>query len=149
MAELFGERQPSGILHMATVDHIGKRADALPRLVLKPHRTRHLAVDRGDLFARTQVGYRRGAILLGDTKCDAAAGAAAVQPQHQAGLFRRSAMDEGIDAKRAVLADQPRRDALDEIEARPPYQRAIAEHPEVAFGSVSVGEGYRRHFAIR
>src|SRR5262249_61768366 len=95
----------------------------------------------------TRLAPGRGAILPGTTKCAAAAGAAGVHPQPQAGPSRRSAMDERIAAKRAVPADQPRRDALDEIEARPPYQRAIAEHPEVAFGSISVGEGCRRHFA--
>jgi hypothetical protein len=41
-------------------------------------------------------------------------------------------MDEGIDAKRAVLADQPRRNPFDEFEAGAPYQGAVTEHPEVA-----------------
>ena len=140
MTELFRQRQPPGILHMAAVDHIGQRADALARLVLKPDRAHHLAIDRGDLFARAQICDGRGALLVRDPKRDAAAGAAAVEPEHQAGLFRRSAMDEGIDAERAVLADQPRRNLLDELEARPPHQRAVAEHPEVAFGQFRFGQ---------
>src|SRR5260370_5423872 len=61
-------------------------------------------------------------------------------------------MDEGIDAERAVLADQPRRHPLEELEARPPHQRAIAEHPEVTVGKFRFGEGGERnggHFANR
>ena len=40
-------------------------------------------------------------------------------------------MDERIDAKRPVGADEPRLDPFNKVEARPPDQRAIAEHPEV------------------
>ena len=72
-------------------------------------------------------------LLCRDPERDAAAGAAAVEPEHQARLFRRAAMDEGIDAERAVFANQPRRDPFDEFEAGAPHQRAIAEHPEVAW----------------
>ena len=43
----------------------------------------------------------------------------------------------------AVLADQPRRHPLDEFEARPPHQRAVAEDPEVV-GSV-LDSGDLRH----
>src|ERR1019366_802723 len=101
---------------MAAIDHVGQRADALPRLVLQPHRPHYLAVDAGDLFALAQVGERGGAALLRDPKRDAAAGAAAVEAEHEAGLFRRSPMHEGVDAERAMLADQPRRDLFDELE---------------------------------
>ena len=78
-------------------------------------------------------------VFVGDAERDAAAGAAAVEAEHEARLFRRAAMDEGIDAERAMFADQPRRNLLDEFEARPPHQRAIAEDPEVAFGIRGVG----------
>jgi hypothetical protein len=43
-------------------------------------------------------------------------------------------MDERIDAKRPMGADEPRFHALGEVEARTPDQGAIAEHPEVAGG---------------
>jgi len=36
---------------MAAIDHVDERADALPCLVLQPHRPLHLAIDRRDLFA--------------------------------------------------------------------------------------------------
>src|SRR5882724_11919721 len=114
---------------MATIDHVGQRAYPKPRLVLQPYRPHHLAIDRRDLFAFAQIGDGSGAAVLRDAKCDAAAGAAAVEAKHETRLFRRSPMHEGIDAERAMFADQPRRDAFDEFEARPPDQRAIAEHP--------------------
>ena len=84
-------------------------------------------------------------MLLRDPERDAAAGAAAVEAEHKAGLFRRAAMHEGVDAERAMFADQPCRDLLDELEARPPHQRAIAEHPEVAFGQFRFGQDLGWH----
>src|ERR1700754_596076 len=133
MAQLLGKRKPAGILDMAAVDHVSERADALPPLVLEPYRAHHLAVDAGDLLALAQIGDDGAAVLLRDLVCDAAAGAAAVEAEHQARAFGRAAMDKRIDAERAVFADQPRRHLLDELKARPPHQRAVAEHPEVAF----------------
>jgi hypothetical protein len=76
VAQLFCRRQPSGILYMAAVDHIDQGADALAHLVLQPHRSFHLAIDRGDLLALAQIGDGSSAVLLGDPECDAAAGAA-------------------------------------------------------------------------
>src|SRR3979490_2357621 len=94
---------------MAAVDHIRERADALPRLVLQPHRACHLPIDGGDLLAFAQVGDGRGAVLFGDPERDAAAGTAAVETEHEPGLFRRSPVHERIDAERAGLAAPPRR----------------------------------------
>ena len=133
----FRKRQPSGILHMAAIDDEAQRPYLPPRFLLEldpPHR---FQIDCRHLFAPAQIGdgllARRGC----DPKGDAAAHAAAVEPQHQAGPLRRAAMDERIDAQRPVQADQPRRHAFDEVEARTPHQRAVAEDPEV-FGVVPV-----------
>jgi hypothetical protein len=41
-------------------------------------------------------------------------------------------MNEGIDAKRPVQANEPSWNSLDESKARTPHQRAIAEYPEIA-----------------
>jgi hypothetical protein len=54
-------------------------------------------------------------------------------------------MDEGIDAERAVFADQPRRNPFDELEARAPHQGAVAEHPEVACREFRIVERHRGH----
>ena len=65
VAQLLGRRQPAGILHMAAIDDIDQRADALPRLVLQPHRSLHLAVDRSDLFTLAQIGDGGRAVPFG------------------------------------------------------------------------------------
>ena len=145
MAQLFRRRQPPGILHMAAVDHVDECADALACLVLQPDRSFHLAVDRGDLLALAQIGDGGCAVLLRDPERDAAAGAAAVEPEHEARLLRRAAMDEGIDAERAVFADQTRRNPFDEFEARAPHQGAVTEHPEVACREFRIVERLRGH----
>src|SRR5580693_2871737 len=136
MAKLLRGRKPSCILHMAAVDDIGERADALPRVVLQPYRAHHFAIDGGDLLALAQIGDRCRAVVLRHAERDATAGAAAIEPEHETGLFRRAAVHEGIDAERAMLADQARPNPLDVLEARPPHQRAIPEHPEVALGKL-------------
>ena len=82
-------------------------------------------------------------MLFGDPERDAAAGAAAIEAEHQPGLFRCSPVHKGVNAERAMLADQPGRHLLDELEPGPPHQRAIAEHPEVCGAAgfrVSVGQ---------
>src|ERR1700726_4328041 len=145
MAKLLGWRKPSCILQMAAVDDIGERTDALPCVVLQPHRAHHFAIDGGDLFALAQIGDRCRAALLRHAERDAAAGTATIEPEHETRLFRRAAVHEGIDAERAMLADQARPNPLDVLEARPPYQRAIAEHPEVALGKLGFGEGNGHH----
>src|SRR5882724_8841551 len=132
---------------MAAVDHVSQRADPLPGFVFQPDRTHHFAIDVGGLLAAAQILHGVVAVPGRDPKRDAAAGAAAVEPEHEAGLFRRPAMIERKDAERAVLADQPRRDLFDEFEARPPHQRAIAEHPQVAFGQFRFGWAFRWHRA--
>ena len=78
MTKLLGERQPSRILHVAAIDHVSERADALPRVVLEPQRPRYLAIDGCHLLALAQIGNGRGAALLRDAERDAAAGAAAI-----------------------------------------------------------------------
>ena len=124
-------RQAAGILAVAAVDHVTERGHAALRVVVEPDRPPGLAIDARDLLARAQVIDGGGPFGRRDAIGDAAAIAAAVETEHQAGLFRRAAMHEGIDAKRAVRADQPRVPPLQEVEAGPPHQRAIAEHPEV------------------
>src|SRR5882724_12951964 len=132
---------------MAAIDHVDERADALALFVLQPHRSLHLAIDRGDLLALTQIGDGGAAVPFGDPECDAAAGAAAIQAEHQARLFRRAAMNEGIDAERTMFADQPGRNPFGESEARAPHQRAVTEHPEVGWREFAIWQGNRGHRA--
>ena len=79
---------------MAAVDDVAERPHLPARLVLEldpPHR---LQIDAGDLLAAAQIGDGLVALCGGDAEGDAAAHAAAVEPQHQAGLLRRAAMDK-------------------------------------------------------
>ena len=129
--QLPGKRQPAGILPVAAVDHVAERVHGLLRVVVEPDRAHGLAIDLGDLLARAQI-IDGGAALCGRHPVgDAAAIAAAVEAEHQAGAFRGTAMDEGIDAKRPVGADQAGVAALEVFEAGPPHQRAVGENPQV------------------
>src|SRR5215510_16192271 len=109
-AELLVERQPAGILHMAAISDIGQRADTLLRRVVEPDRAHHFTIDVGGLLAGAQIFDGKLAQLGRDTEGDATAGAAAVEAQYQAWFFRGAAMIEGIDAERAVFANQTGRD---------------------------------------
>src|SRR5277367_953738 len=92
--ELLDQGQSSGILYVTAIDHIGQRANPLAGPVAEPDRAQHLAIDIGGLLAAAQIFHRLAAQLRRDAERDAAAGAAAVEPQYKAGLFRRSAMIE-------------------------------------------------------
>jgi hypothetical protein len=68
MAQLFDERQPPGILHVAAVDHVDERADALaaPRSPATPIVSPR--VDRGDLLALAQIGNGGRAVSFSATR---------------------------------------------------------------------------------
>src|SRR5437660_468694 len=54
--QLLLERKPAGILPVSTVDHVAQCRHPLLGLALEPDRARAFAIDRGDLFARAQIG---------------------------------------------------------------------------------------------
>ena len=86
--------EAAGILHVAAIDDVTERVDLSPRLVFQldpPHR---LQIDAGDLLTLPQVGDRCVALGGGDPIGNAAAHAAAIEPQHQARLLRGSAMNK-------------------------------------------------------
>src|SRR4029077_18293285 len=114
--------------------------------VFEPNRSHDLAVDVGGLLAAAQIFNRFVAPLRNHPERDAAAGAAAVQTEHEARLFRRATMVERVDAQRAVFADQARRNLLDDLEARPPHQRSVAENPQVVSGGFGSGGDFSGHF---
>ncbi len=128
------QRQPSGILPVAAVHHVAERVHALLRVVVEPDGARGLAIDQGDLLACPQVGDGGRALFRRNPIGNAAAIAAAVEPEHQAGRLWRAAVHEGIDAERAVGADQAGMAALEDVEARPPHQRSVGENPQVCAG---------------
>src|SRR5262249_58361458 len=115
---------PARILRMTPIDHIDECAHAPLRLAGNEHVPPGLTVDHGDLLARAEISDGRGPRRAADPIGDAAAGATAVEAEHETGLFRRAAMDEGIDAQRPVQADEARGRALREVEAPDPHPRA-------------------------
>src|SRR5258705_11395495 len=100
---------------MAAIDHESQRADPLPGFIFQPDRTHHFPIDVGGLLAAAQILHGVVAVPGRDPKRDAAAGAAAVEPEHEAGLFRRPAMIERIDAERPARAAQASRDLTDDL----------------------------------
>src|ERR1700676_4066604 len=101
---------------MAAVYRVAQRLDAKLGIVVQPHGAPFLAVDHGGLLARPQIGDGLVAFGGGDAIGDAAAIAAAIKPEHQTWLLRRAAMHEGINAERAMGADQAGAAALLEFE---------------------------------
>ena len=128
--QLFGEAEAACILFVAAIHHVAERLHVLPRIVVEPDPSPGFQIDHGHLLAGAQIVDGFGALFRSHPVSNAAAIAAAVEAQHQTGLFRRTAMHEGIDAERPMRPDQPGLPALQHFEPRPPHQRAIGEDPE-------------------
>ena len=88
-----GDIEPTGILHMAAVDDVAQRPHLTPRFVFKLDPPHSFEIDAGDLLATAQIGDGFVALRSGDTIGNTAAHAATVETQHQAGAFRRAAMN--------------------------------------------------------
>src|SRR6516162_6586073 len=68
----------------------------------------------------------------GDAIGPAAAGSAALEAEDEPRPGRAAPVMGGADAEGAVIALEQRRPRFDELEARPPHERAIGEDPEIA-----------------
>ena len=99
------QRQAAGILPVTAIDHVAERVHASLRVVVQPDGAPGLAIDEGDLLACAQIGDCFGALVARYPVRDSAAIAAAVEAEHQPGLFGRAAVDEGVDAERPVRPD--------------------------------------------
>ena len=95
-------REAAGVLRVAAVDRVAERLDPPLRLAREPDAAHQLPIHRRGLLALAQIGERGGALLRRDAIGDAAAGAAEIEPEHEAGPLRRAAMVERIDAERAM-----------------------------------------------
>src|SRR5262245_64589635 len=98
--QLLLERETAGVLHVSAVDHVAERRHPPLRLLLQPDRADALAVDRRHLLAGAQIGDGARAFGRRHAIGDAAAGAAPIEPEHEARPLRRPAVYEGIDAER-------------------------------------------------
>src|SRR5260370_40629514 len=63
--QLLLEREPSGILRVSTVDHVAQRRHPPLGLALEPDRAHALAINRGHLLARAQIGDGLAAVGRG------------------------------------------------------------------------------------
>lgn len=126
--------EASGILGMAAVDqeHEGHHV-ARPRRCER-NATRGFKINGGYLFAFAQVRDGGTAIRRCHPIRDAAAGAAAVKAEHEAGLFRGAAVNIGIHTQRPVQPDEPCRDAFKMRETRPPHERTVTKDPKIFIG---------------
>src|SRR5262249_56965706 len=102
MMHLLLEGKPSGVLGMPAIHQIAERWHAALRLALEPDRPHALSIDRGDLLAGAQVSDRARPRCRAHAVGYAAAGSAAVEPEHQPRPLRRAAMNEGINAQRPM-----------------------------------------------
>jgi hypothetical protein len=157
----------SGILGMAAVDQEDEGCHVARRRRCKRNATSGFKVNGGYLFAFPQI--RDGGIAI--RRChpigDAATGAATVEAEHEAGLFRGTAVNIGIHTQRPVQPDEPCRDAFKVWETRPPHERTVTKNPKIVIGgrlrnvherrlsfgreaSLTAGEGRRKiHRKIR
>jgi len=135
--------ETSGILGMAAVDDVdestgpGSAKQLCDAIMLRPCGIERdgeasFGIDARDLFPLPQVGegFRRPPGR--HAKRHAQARSAAIEPQYEAGPFRRAAVNVREHAERAVIAVDAGHVAFEERETRPPHQRAVAEHPEIA-----------------
>ena len=68
------------VLRVRAVDDVANCAHPAPGIVLELHRTERLAVHGRDLLAFAQIGDGRVSIAGEHAVCDAATGAAAIEP---------------------------------------------------------------------
>src|SRR3974377_285609 len=121
IVQLLGDRESPGILPVAAVYHVAKSVHRLLRIVIEPDCAPRLAINQGDLLARPQIADRSFPFARCHPVGDAAAIAAAVEAQHQPGLFRRTAVMEGIDAEGPMRPDRAGVAPFQKIETRPPH----------------------------
>jgi len=119
---------------MAAIDQEDEGCDVARRRPCERNATRGFKVNGGYLFAFAQIRDGGTAIRCRHPVGDAAAGAAAVETEHEARLFRSAAMNERIHTQGAVQPDEACRGALKVREARPPHERTVTKHPKIFIG---------------
>jgi len=126
--------EASGILGMAAVDQEDEGCHVARRRRCERNATRGFKVNGGYLFAFPQIRDGGTAIRRCHPIGDAATGAAAVEAEHKAGLFRGAAVNVGIHTQRPVQPDEPCRNAFKVRETRPPHERSVTKHPKIFIG---------------
>lgn len=80
------------------------------------------AIDHRDLFAGAEIVDCLFSVGVADAEGNAAAGAAPIKAEDEAGIVRRSTMDMRIHAERPMKAMKCRDDAFNMVETGPPHQ---------------------------
>ena len=108
------------------------------------HRNQARLVHAPRHFAEPTARKRAAQARCIDAIGHAPARAAAAQAHDKTGLALRAAIARRQDAERAVVPVRAAERFLPVLEARRPHERAIAEHPEVAFGQqrLELAEGH-------
>ena len=121
----------------------GERANHAP--ARQAHRDQPRRINAPEHLAFPEIGQRTARGALVDPVRHAPARAAAAQAHHQAGLLARAAIAGGEQAQGAVIAVRAAEHLARIAEARRPHQRAVTEHPQVAFRQPR-GEFGKFHF---
>jgi hypothetical protein len=134
------------LAHIGGVGGIGDEREGAHGLVLDLHRNQPRLVDAARHLPVPETRQRAPQAWCIDAVSHAPARAAAAQAHHQAGLAVRAAVARRQDAERAVVTVRAAERLLLVLEAGRPHERAVAEHPEVAFRQ-SRAELAERHCA--
>jgi len=124
----------SGILRMLRSTRKDEGCHVARRHRCKRNATRGFKVNGGYLFAFPQIRDGGTAIRRCHPIGDAATGAAAVEAEHEAGLFRGTAVNVRIHTHTPVQPDEPCRDAFKIRETRPPHERTVTKNPRFFIG---------------
>src|SRR4029077_1059748 len=88
--QLLRERQPSGVLAMASIDDITKRMHTFFRVVVEPDPPPSLAIDQSNLLAAAQIFDRFVSACRRHPVGNSTAIAAPIKPEYQTGFLRGS-----------------------------------------------------------
>src|SRR4029078_10117362 len=134
---------------MPAIDHIAQRGYPTCCMRAEPELPHGLAIYGRYLLTFSQIcdGARAG--CGANEVSHAAAGAAVVEPKHEAWPLGRAAMHERVHAQRTMCPGEARLDPLDKTKARPPHERAIGKHPEISLAIEAVARHHLREHGNR
>ncbi len=133
----FVHMKAAGILPVRSVDGEGMARQSLAAAA-RVYQTRPIHAQ--DHLAVPQIGQRLAGPCAGHAIGDAAARAAAVEPEYEAGPVGGAAVAVRIHTERSVPAVQQRRARVGMSEPRIPHQRAVGEDPDVRFDGDRIEE---------
>src|SRR5512132_2789334 len=116
----------AGVLRVGRISHERVRGNLAVR---RRHRQAGGAVRVRNQLAFVEVRLDRREVRRRDPERQPLAGATRGEAKDQPRFLRRTSVVMRIDAERAMIALQHRRQSLLVAKARPPHQRSIAEYP--------------------